>query len=142
MTTFTLRAPEEITTRLTSAEMRSWLHDFICQPYPLLLDPGSGYGRISLTLPADAVNAIATYSNSSTSSALRRIAATRLGVRGPSGPQVYSATPRSTAIPTPGRSQDNSQSRDEIAGALISFVIWIIFVGIAIFVASCRKKDG
>lgn len=142
MTTFTLRAPEEITTRLTSAEMRSWLHDFICQPYPLPPDPGSGYGRISLTLPADAVNAIATYSNSSTSSALRRIAATRLGVRGPSGPQVHSATRRSTAIPTLGRSQDNSQSRDEIAGALISFVIWIIFVGIAIFVASSRKKDG
>jgi hypothetical protein len=141
MTTFTLRAPEEITTRLTSAEMRSWLHEFIHQPHPLPPDPGSGYGRVSLTLPADAVNAVVRYSNSSTSSALRRIAAARLGMRSPSGPQVYAAH-RSPAIPTPGRSQDNSQSGDEIAGALISFVSWIIFVGIAILVASSRKKDG
>jgi hypothetical protein len=142
MTTFTLRAPEEITTSLTSAEMRSWLHDFIYQPHPLPPDPGSGYGRVSLTLPADAVNAVITYSNSSTSSALRRIAAARLGVGSPSGPQVYSAAHRSPAIPTPGRSQDNWQSGGEIAGVLISFVIWIIFVGIAILVASSRKKDG
>jgi hypothetical protein len=29
-----------------------------------------------------------------------------------------------------------------MAGELISFVIWIIFVGIAILVASSRKKDA
>jgi hypothetical protein len=89
MTTFTIRASEEITTRLTSAEMRSW-HDFICQPHPLPPDPGSGYGRISLTLPADTVDAVATHSKSAVSSTLRRIAAERLGVESPSGPQVYS----------------------------------------------------
>jgi hypothetical protein len=142
MTTFTFRAPEEITTSLTSAEMRSWLHDFIHQPHSLPPDPGSGYGRVSLTLPADAVNAVATYSNSSTSSALRRIAVARLGLRSLSSPEDYSAPHRSPAAPASGRSQDNSRSGDEVAGALVSFVIWIIFVGIAILAASSRKKDG
>lgn len=142
MTTFTLRAPEEITTRLTSVEMRSWLHDFIYQPHPLPPDPGSGYGRVSLTLPADAVNAVVTYSNSSTSSALRRIAVARLGVQSPSSPQAYSTAHRSPAAPTAARSQDKSRSGDEVAGALLSFVIWIIFVGIAVFAALSRKKGG
>ena len=140
MTTFTLRAPEEITARLTSAEMRSWLHDFIYQPRPLPPDPGSGYGRVSLTLPADAVNAVAMYSNSAVSSALRRIAAERLGVERPSGPQLYKTAQRTSAIPATGRSHDNSQSGNEMAGALISFVMWIIFVGIAVFVAWSRKR--
>ena len=140
MTTFTLRAPEEITARLTSAEMRSWLHAFICQPHPLPPDPGSGYGRVSLTLPADAVNAVATYSKSAVSSALRRIAAERLGVESLRSPQVYSADHPARAIPSSGRSHDKFQSGDEIAGMLISFVIWIIFIGIAIFVASSRRK--
>jgi hypothetical protein len=142
MTTFTLRASEEITARLTSAEMRSWLHDFICQPHQLPPDPGSGYGRVSLTLPGDAVNAVATYSKSAVSSALRRIAAERLGVEGPSDPQVYDADQPIQSIPGSGRSHNNSRSGDEIAGALISFVIWILCVGIAIFAASSKKKDA
>ena len=141
MRTFTLRAPQEITTTLTSAGMRSWLHDFICQPHQLPPDPGSGYGRVSLTLPADAVNAVAIYSKSDVSSVLRRIAAERLGVESPS-PQIYSADHPARAIPASGRSHDNPQSGNEIAGALISFVMWIIFVGIAIFVAASRKKDA
>lgn len=140
MTTFTLRAPEEMTTMLTSAEMRSWLYDFIHQPHPLPPDPGSGYGRVSLTLPADAVNAVATYSNSAISSALRRIAAERLVVGRPSSPQVHKAAQHTSAISASGRSHDNSQSGDEIVGALISFVMWIILVGIAIVVASNQKK--
>jgi hypothetical protein len=142
MTTFTLRAPEEITIRLTSAEMRSWLHDFIHQPHPLPPDPGSGFGRVSLTLPADAVNVVAAYSNSAVSSALRRLAAERLGVGRTSGPQVYNTGQRTSAIPSSGRSHDNSQSGNEMAEALISFVIWMIFLGIAIFVASRRKRDA
>jgi hypothetical protein len=51
-------------------------------------------------------------------------------------PQAYSGHHPARAIPSSGR------SGDEIAGALISFVIWIIFVGIAIFVASSRKKNA
>jgi hypothetical protein len=141
MTTFTLRAPEEITRRLTSAEMRSWLHDFIYQPHPLPPDPGSGYGRISLTLPADVVNAVATYSKSDVSSALRRIAAERLGVVDPSGPQGYRTDPQTTAVPGSRISHDNFKSGDEIAGALISLFIWIMFVGVAIFISSGRKKN-
>jgi hypothetical protein len=102
---------------------------------------GAGYGRVSLTLPGDAVNAVATYSKSAVSSALRRIAAERLGVEGPSDPQVYDADQPIPGIHSSGRSHDNSRSGDEIAGALISFVIWILFVGIAIFAASSKKKD-
>jgi hypothetical protein len=47
----TLRASEALTERLSSAEMRSWLEEFQGQPHVLPRDPGSGYGRVSLTLP-------------------------------------------------------------------------------------------
>ena len=141
MTTFTLRASEEITTRLTSAEMRSWLHDFICQPHPLPPDPGSGYGRISLTLPADAVNAVATYSKSAVSSALRRVAAERLGVESPSGPEVYKADHPARGIPGSSRSHDNSQRGSEIAADLIGLLVWVMFVGLSVVLASHKRKN-
>jgi hypothetical protein len=140
MTTFTLRASEETTARLTSAEMRLWLHDFICNPHPLPPDPGSGYGRVSLTLPADAVNVVAGYSKSAISSALRRIAAERLGSQNQSGPRAYGADQTTDAIPISGRSHDNSQSGSQIAGLLIFFITWILTVGISIFVVLSSKK--
>jgi hypothetical protein len=123
MTTFTFRASEEITGRLSSAEMRSWLNDFLRQPHPLPPDPGSGFGRVSLTLPANAVTAVATYSQCAISSALRRIAVERLGLRSP----VV-------------RQQEGSQSGNEIAGALICFLVWIIFLGVSVVLASRNKK--
>jgi len=141
MTTFTFRAPESMTARLTSAEMRSWLHDFICQPHPLPPDPGSGHGRVSLTLPADAVTAVAAYSKSAISSALRRIAVERLGMESSSSPQFYGAARSTGAIPSSGSSHDNSLAGNEIVGALVSLFIWIIFVGVAIFLASRKKKN-
>ena len=141
MTTFTLRASEEITARLTSAEMRSWLHDFICQPHALPQDPGSGYGRVSLTLPVDAVNTVATYSKSAVSSALRRIAAERLGVETPSGLQVYSANHPTRAIRSSSRSHDNSQRGNEIAAALIHLLAWVMFIGISVVLAARKRKN-
>jgi len=104
-------------------------------------DPGSGYGRVSLTLPADVVNAVATYSQSAISSALRRIAVERLGVGSPSEQQVYRVTGSTGTIPNAGRSHDNSQAGNEIAAALICFLVWIVFIGISVFVASRKKKD-
>jgi hypothetical protein len=140
MTTFTFRAPEGITSRLTSSEMRSWMNDFVRQPHILPPDPGSGYGRVSLTLPADTVNAIATYSKCATSSALRRIAVERLGVTTPS---VTLTRPigSSGKILNRATSHDNSQTGYEIAGAaLICFVLCMILAGILVCVLAFRRK--
>lgn len=78
MKTFTLRGPEGIAERLCSSRMRSWLEDFIRYPHALPPDPGSGYERISLTLPKEVVEAAASLCGSSVSSTLRRISAERL----------------------------------------------------------------
>ena len=91
-------------------------------------------------MPADAVKVIATHLRSDVSSALRRIAVEQLSVERQYGAQVYAEAHEAKAIPVSAGSHDNSRSGDEIAGALISFVIWAIFIGIAIFVALSRKK--
>jgi len=140
MTTFMFRASEDITARLSSAEMRSWLNDFIRQPHRLPPDPGSGYERFSLTLPADTVNAVATYSKSGISSALRRIAFERLGVKRQGMPQVYRAT-ATTRTFYAGRSHDKSQRGNEIAAALICLLVWLMFLGISVVLAS-RKRNN
>lgn len=141
MTTFTLRASEALAGQLNSAEMRSWLEEFLRQPHPLPPDPGSGYGRVSLTLTPDAVSAVATYCKCDISSALRRIAVERLGVKSSSVSQVYRVTGSTGRIPNAGSSHDNSQPGNEIAAAVICFLVWIIFVGIAVVVAFRKGKD-
>jgi hypothetical protein len=82
MMTFTFRIPDSMAGRLCSAEMRSWLTGFLQNPHPLPPDPGSGYERISLTLPRELVRDLAGYLRCSPSIALRRVAAARLGVQG------------------------------------------------------------
>jgi hypothetical protein len=57
--TFTFRIPDNMTGRLSSAEMRSWLTQFLHDPHPLPPDPGSGYERTSLTLPTGLVQTAA-----------------------------------------------------------------------------------
>jgi hypothetical protein len=64
--------------RLTSVQMRSWLADFLRQPHCLLPDPG--VERVSLTLPKEAVLNAAGFLRCSPSTALRRVAAERLGL--------------------------------------------------------------
>jgi hypothetical protein len=81
MTTFTFRAPNQLAANLRSAEMRSWLDDFVRQPHALPIDPGSGGGRISLTLPESTVKSVAAYCQCGISSALRRIAFEKLESR-------------------------------------------------------------
>lgn len=80
MTTFTLRAPNELTRQLSSAEMRSWLTDFVGNPHSLPPDPGSGDGRVCLTLPNDVVHVVAGYSRCSVSSALDELLQSVLSV--------------------------------------------------------------
>jgi hypothetical protein len=74
METFTFRIPESLVARLSSAEMRTWLRDFLRQPYQLPADPGPGGARMSLTLPEALVQAVAGYLRCSPSTALRRVA--------------------------------------------------------------------
>ena len=81
MVTFTFRIPVTLAGRLNSAQMRSWLADFVRCPNSLPPDPGSGKERVSLTLPEDLVREAAGYLRCSPSTALRRIAAERLGLR-------------------------------------------------------------
>lgn len=79
-TTFTFRIPDSLAGRLNSAQMRTWLADFLRCPNSLPPDPGSGEERVSLTLPRELVGSAAGYLRCSPSEALRRIAAPRLGV--------------------------------------------------------------
>jgi hypothetical protein len=160
MTTFTLRASEALTGQLSSAEMRSWLEEFLRQPHPLPRDPGSGFGRVSLTLLDGPVNAVAAYSQCSVSSTLRRVAVERLGVpRLPVAPVsrvIVAGQPAPVSTATSGRSawrrtpaphgmarpQDGfSHDGEAIAGALIQFLIWVLVVGACFFFTS-RKKEG
>jgi hypothetical protein len=80
MTTVTLRVPESMAACLTSAEMRSWLVDFLRRPHSPPPDPGSGEQRVSLTLFREEVLQVAGFLRCSPSVALRRIAAERLGI--------------------------------------------------------------
>jgi hypothetical protein len=81
MTTFTFRAPNQLAASLSSADMRSWLDDFVRQPHALPIDPGAGGGRISLTLPEGTVKSVAGYCQCGISSVLRRIAFEQLAGR-------------------------------------------------------------
>lgn len=84
MTTITVHASEALAGLLSSAEIRSWLEQFLRQPHTLPRDPGAGYGRVSLALPGTTVNAVAAYSRCSVSRpALRRIAVERMEVPRP-----------------------------------------------------------
>jgi hypothetical protein len=81
MATFTFRIPDSMAGHLSSAEMRSWVKEFLRNPHPLPPDPGSGYERISLTLPRSLVQTVAFDLRCSPSQALRRLAQERLGSR-------------------------------------------------------------
>jgi hypothetical protein len=51
MVTFTCRIPDSMAGRLSLADVRSWHTAFLRTPRALPADPGSGYERVSLTLP-------------------------------------------------------------------------------------------
>jgi hypothetical protein len=74
METFTFRIPESMAPHVSSPKMRTWLGDFLRQPYHFPADPGPGEARMSLTLPEALVQAVAAYLRCSASTALRRVA--------------------------------------------------------------------
>jgi len=135
MTTFTLRASEALAGRLSSAEMRSWLEDFLRYPHALPADPGSGRGRVSLTLSENAVNAVTEYCQCQVSSVLRRIAVERLGV-------VQAVLPRSSSGSqggNPNRSaiaESSSSQPDAPLAFLVLAIFWILIVGSCFFLKS------
>ena len=153
MATFTFRIPDSMTGRLSSAEMRSWLSDFLRNPHPLPPDPGSGYERISLTLPRELVLAVSQQLRCSPSTALRRLAQERLGppqgVRAPSEP-IFRPTllPAAGAAPwrpAPARPPVmGAQSRElaiRMAGAqLIAGVITLALILVVLYFSSTGKN--
>ena len=149
MGTLTFRIPQGLAGRLTSARMQSWLADFLRQPHVLPADPGSGEERISLTLPGESVRAAAGFLRCSSSAALRRIAAERLGIssgvaqsvparsqEAPSGtipnwpPLLYSQF--TTGMPPTNTSQERKR---EISGieVLFSVIPGMVFLGCLLF---------
>jgi hypothetical protein len=74
MTEFTVRTTTTLGNQLNSAQMRSWIAEFLRQPHRLPPDPGAGEHRSSLTLPGESVRDLTAYLRCSPSSALRRLA--------------------------------------------------------------------
>jgi hypothetical protein len=74
MTEFTVRTTTTLGSQLNSAQMRSWIAEFLRGPRPLPPDPGAGEHRSSLTLPGESVRDLTAYLRCSPSSALRRLA--------------------------------------------------------------------
>jgi hypothetical protein len=71
MTTYTFRCSAGLAGRLNSAQMRTWIAEFLRQPHHLPPDLGPGEERISLTLPAESVQQLAEFLRCSPSQALR-----------------------------------------------------------------------
>lgn len=101
MTTFTLRVSNSLADRLSSAQMRAWIGEFLRGPRPLPPDPGPGDRRMSLTLAADQVKQLAAVLGCPPSSALRRLAAERTGFMPTTVP---SSPPRSAELRASGNS--------------------------------------
>jgi hypothetical protein len=74
MTEFTVRTTKTLGSQLSSAQMRSWIAEFLRQPHRLPPDPGAGEHRSSLSLPGESVRDLTACLRCSPSSALRRLA--------------------------------------------------------------------
>jgi hypothetical protein len=158
MTTVTLRVPESMAERLTSAQMRSWLVDFLRRPHSLPPDPGSGEQRVSLTLSREHVLQVAGSLRCSPSVALRRIAVEQLGIssgvanstilapaqEAPSGtipnwpPLLYSQF--TTGMPKTVSSQPRKR---EISGIemLFSVIPGMVFLGCLLFAVTGEQRQ-
>jgi hypothetical protein len=140
MTTFTFRVSDSLADRLSSAQMRSWIAEFLRQPHPLPRDPGSGPARVSLTLPDDAVRAVAGHLGCSASEALRRLVADAVG------PSVGVVSAKSrVAVDLPSWMPQEAQARvrpaprpgqltPEAVNQLLGLIAWAVMVGIGLLV--------
>lgn len=152
--TFTFRIPDNMVGRLSSGEMRSWLTQFRRNPHPLPPDPGSGYERISLTLPRGLVQTAAFDLRCTESEALRRLAHEHLGppqgAKRPSEPFF-----RPTSIPEAGNplwrpvatrtAVVGGRSREEALGKagaqLVASVITLALILLVSYFISKSKKQ-
>jgi hypothetical protein len=138
METFTFRIPESLAARVSSAEMRTWLGDFLRQPYHLPADPGPGGARMSLTLPEALVQAAAGYLRCSASTALRRVA---LGSTQPPV-AVLTAQAELEARHSVRDSSDLASLKVKgIPGTIVSGLITLLAVVIWIFVITRKGKS-
>ena len=143
MTTFTLRASDELTGRLSSAEMRLWLDDFLRQPHPLPPDPGSGYGRVSLTLSDSAVRAAVGHCQCAISSVLRRIAIERIELEKTSVADVPRRGASARDIePVSKTEQEKPNAAAEIALALIHVLFLIGLLSLFVLRRRRSKPEG
>jgi hypothetical protein len=155
MATFTLRVPDVMAGRLDSAQMRSWLSDFLQYPHALPPDPGSGYERVCLTLPKEMVRDASGYLRCSPSASLRRLAAERLGTC-PAVAQVSTAAPKPSfvglgrvASPSPIRYPASdarhdkspiSQASEAGAALLMEILILVLVFGTLAFLRWRERK--
>jgi len=126
---------------LDSAQMRSWLEEYLHAPHALPHDPGAGDERVSLTLPQDLVTAVSGHLRCSTSAALRRIAVEQVGASEIESHQAESDY--NTHFTTGARSEhpDTSSQAGTMAGLLVHAFLWILFMGAWLFFRS-RKSKG
>jgi hypothetical protein len=149
--TFTFRLPVSLADRVSSAQMRSWIAEFLCQPHPLPQDPGSGPVRLSLTLPEESVRAVAGHLRCSPSAALRRLVAEAVG---PSRGAVAARTHVPVKLPSWMPSEAQAQTRPtpaspqltpEAVNQLLGLIAWAVMVGIGLlvwyFISSRKGKQ-
>jgi hypothetical protein len=146
MATFTFRATPELALHLSSARMRSWLDAFLEQPHALPTDPGPGGERISLTLSPTAVDAVAAHAGCSPSSALRRIAAERLGASERATPSVslpvnHSQTAGMERTDASSIPKDGAPGVGVLAVWLVHVFFWLLFV-LGMFFISRKGKQS
>ena len=145
--TFTIRVPNSMTGKLSSAQVRSWLSDFLRCPRGVLPeDPGSGDDRVSLTLPGELVQNLAAQLRCPPSAALRRLAAFRLGIWVNPATQAENAgfgASESTFRPSPLRSSNNGPRHDEdrTYGIVILIEICVVLFVIGVIIFS-RSHDS
>jgi hypothetical protein len=152
METFTFRIPESLAARLSSAEMRTWLGDFLRQPCQLPPDPGPGGARLSLTLPEALVQSVAAYLRCSASTALRRVA---LGATQPPVAVLDAQTELEARQGVWDSSESAVRTMDQrggsdlasikvkgIPGTIVSGLITLLAVVIWIFVSARKGKSA
>jgi hypothetical protein len=154
MTTFTLRLTAPLAQHVSSARMRSWITEFLRQPYALPLDPGPGEDRMSLTgcrlpLPSESVHALAGFLRCSPSEALRRLAAKAIGPSAAVTPDQRKlvsedalwTAPQATARPR--AVQPSPRSTTDAGNQLIGLIAQVLVMGLALlvwFFFSSRKE--
>jgi hypothetical protein len=149
--TFTIRLPDSMAGQLGSAEVRDWLGDFLRAPRQLPDDPGSGDFRVSLTLPEELVRSLAAQLGCSPSTALRRLAAWRLGIWQSPAAQTKGAgvmARGSVDRRSPGHDPGPGQAHDGIPFPpingmvlLIDVCVVLIVIGVMIFSQSRQANS-